>query len=174
MPPRPPRFRPPVPVAPQGARDAKARTLPERDGRRHSRARGYDRTWERLRRMHLNAHPYCVRCEALGRAVLAKVADHVIPIAVDPTRRLDPSNLQSLCEPHHNSDKQREDRRAAKAQAKTGYETLRVGLSPGERAARAGLRGWRWRWARVPGLSKKIRFLWSAGWKKLPIRGKEV
>ena len=65
--------------------------------------------------MHLNAHPYCVRCEALGRAVLAKVADHVIPIAVDPTRRLDPSNLQSLCEPHHNSDKQREDRRAAKA-----------------------------------------------------------
>lgn len=115
MPPRPPRYKPPVPIALQGQGGPSPRALPERDNRLHSRARGYDRTWERLRRMHLNANPYCVKCEAEGRVVFGRVADHVIPIAVDPTRRLDPSNLQTLCDPHHNRDKQREDKRNAKA-----------------------------------------------------------
>ena len=114
MPERPPVYRPPI--ARQAKRERKGPRLPSPpDNRAHSRARGYDRTWERLRRMHLNSHPYCVKCEEQGRAVLATVADHIEPIAVNPSRRLDPTNLQSLCKPHHDSDKQREDKRAAKA-----------------------------------------------------------
>lgn len=72
--------------------------------------RGYDATWSRLRNMHLNNHPYCARCEAEGRpGQEADMVDHIVPIAVDPSGRLDPDNLQSLCWHHHNSDKQRED-----------------------------------------------------------------
>ena len=112
MPERPPRYQPPIA---RQARQPKQRGHSSGDQQRgHSRARGYDRTWERLRKMHLNAHPFCAKClPAVSR--LATIVDHVVPIAVDPSRRLDPSNLQSLCKPHHDRDKQREDKRAAKA-----------------------------------------------------------
>lgn len=59
--------------------------------------RGYDRDWFRLRARHLRAHPLCVVCGAKGEHV-----DHVQPIRVAPHRRLDPFNLQTLCERHHN------------------------------------------------------------------------
>lgn len=83
--------------------------------RPHSRARGYDRTWERLRRMHLNEHPFCVFCERKGRVTVATVADHIQTIEEAPERRLDPTNIQSLCAPCHNGEKQRLDRARLKA-----------------------------------------------------------
>lgn len=112
MPERPPRYSPPIA---RQVRQPKRGGIPSGDlARPHSRARGYDRTWERLRRMHLNEHPFCAKClPAVSR--LGNIVDHVIPIAVDPSRRLDPTNLQTLCKPHHDRDKQREDKRAAKA-----------------------------------------------------------
>src|SRR5690348_253640 len=108
MPPRPPIFRPPTPGS------AKRRKTSAESGDRNrelSRARGYDRTWERLRRMHLNARPWCKMCdELLNVATVATICDHVIPIEVDPSKRLDPDNLQSLCKAHHDGLKQRQDR----------------------------------------------------------------
>jgi 5-methylcytosine-specific restriction protein A len=66
-------------------------------------ARGYDAKWRHLRAYHLSAHPLCEDCGHPAAHV-----HHVVDIAVDPSRRLDPSNLLSLCAPCH-------DRRTAGA-----------------------------------------------------------
>ncbi|MFD1623889.1 HNH endonuclease signature motif containing protein [Azospirillum griseum] len=61
-------------------------------------ARGYDADWSRLRRAHLKAHPGCVVCGATEGVDV----DHKASIKDRPDRRLDPSNLQTLCRLHHN------------------------------------------------------------------------
>ncbi|QQP93545.1 HNH endonuclease (plasmid) [Skermanella sp. TT6] len=72
-------------------------------------SRGYDGDWRRLRLAHIQSEPLCRRCKAEGRIVVADVVDHIVPISVDPDRRLDPSNLQSLCKHHHDVKTARED-----------------------------------------------------------------
>lgn len=60
--------------------------------------RGYDRRWEHIRRAALRRDYYlCVLCKADGRLTIATLVDHIVPIVVDAGRRLDFSNLQSLC-----------------------------------------------------------------------------
>lgn len=77
------------------------RPLPDR-GRKHAAARGYDRAWTKLRDYHLrNVEPLCRICNQQGRTTAAEVVDHIVPIVIDATRRLDPTNLRSLCVPHH-------------------------------------------------------------------------
>ena len=63
-----------------------------------STSRGYDADWRRLRRQHLTAFPLCHHCENYATCV-----DHRVPIEVDPTRRLDPTNLRSCCTDCHNA-----------------------------------------------------------------------
>ncbi len=66
-------------------------------------ARGYDAAWQRLRIAHLSDSPLCVHCLQEDETVtMADDVDHIVPIAVDPTKRLSPDNLQSLCRMHHN------------------------------------------------------------------------
>lgn len=57
----------------------------------------YGYKWERLRRRHLAVHPHCVLCKRKGEHV-----DHIEPVRLAPWRKLDPSNLQSLCHACHN------------------------------------------------------------------------
>jgi len=64
--------------------------------RRSRQARGYDRAWFKLRARHLHAFPLCRVCGAKGIAV-----DHIVRLRVAPHRRLDPTNLQTLCHHHH-------------------------------------------------------------------------
>lgn len=61
-----------------------------------ARARGYDWAWQKLRDRHLTLNRTCLVCGAPGQHV-----DHVVTIAEDRGRRLDPSNLQTLCARHH-------------------------------------------------------------------------
>lgn len=69
----------------------------EHDERRGTaQERGYDGLWQRVRAMHLNAHPLCRMCLDHGRVTPATLVDHVVPI-VDGGARLDDDNLQSLC-----------------------------------------------------------------------------
>lgn len=68
-------------------------------------ARGLGADWRKLRAAHLERNPWCCRC---GRA--AQEVDHIVPRRVAPERRLDPTNLQSLCTPCHSGAKQREER----------------------------------------------------------------
>jgi 5-methylcytosine-specific restriction enzyme A len=83
-----------------------------------ARARGYDGEWERLRAEHLAEEPYCRRCAARGIERLAQTVDHIETIREAPERRLDPSNLQSLCWPCHNSKTQKNSR------AKGGHQKI--------------------------------------------------
>jgi 5-methylcytosine-specific restriction protein A len=73
-------------------------------------ARGYDADWRTLRAAHLAEHPFCRACAARGIERRAHMVDHIEPIRQAPERRLDPSNLQSLCWRHHASKTQREIR----------------------------------------------------------------
>nr|WP_281282435.1 HNH endonuclease signature motif containing protein [Paracoccus haeundaensis] len=52
-------------------------------------------------------------CAWPGCKMGAEVVDHIIPHKGDPKLRDDPKNWQGLCAHHHNSAKQRQDRRRA-------------------------------------------------------------
>lgn len=69
--------------------------------------------WQRLRRWHLGQYPLCgqgpdeaanraaSRCLRDSRVTLATDVDHVVPVEMNPSRRLDPTNLRSLCSACH-------------------------------------------------------------------------
>jgi 5-methylcytosine-specific restriction protein A len=76
----------------------RVRTDPSRSG---APSRLYDRRWSKLRRAHLRASPLCVACEREGAVKAADLVDHIVPVKVAPERRLDPTNIQSLCTHHH-------------------------------------------------------------------------
>jgi 5-methylcytosine-specific restriction protein A len=67
--------------------------------------------WRRLRALYLREHPDCVMCEEHGWEVPATVVDHKRPHHGDTRLFFDPSNLQSLCKPHHDSNKARQEHR---------------------------------------------------------------
>lgn len=69
-------------------------------------ARGYDADWRRARIDFLRAHPFC-HCGAQ-----ATVVDHITPHKGDQSLFWDKSNWAALCSHHHNSAKQRLERRA--------------------------------------------------------------
>ena len=73
-------------------------------------ARGYGGKWQRERLAYLHQNPLCVMCQAEGRVTAASVVDHIVPHKGDPKLMWDRGNWQSLCAPHHNSDKQRIDK----------------------------------------------------------------
>jgi 5-methylcytosine-specific restriction enzyme A len=79
------------------------------DKRLGASARGYDHDWRKLRDRHLGVHPLCVRC-----GDTAKIADHIESVRKAPHRRLDPTNLQSLCVACHSRWKQSIERRGLK------------------------------------------------------------
>lgn len=100
-----------------------------RSGKSGSTARGYGYAWQKLRAKHLAKHPHCVYClREIGLAgqltvdvVLAcaergiaepigTIGDHIVPHRGDRRLLLDPDNIQTLCKPHHDSVKQREER----------------------------------------------------------------
>ncbi len=92
MPCRPPRHQP-----------ARARLA---EARPTSAARGYDADWRRLRLWHLRRQPLC---QAPGCHQAAAHVDHIVSIEEAPERRLDPTNLQSLCASCHSAKTVRED-----------------------------------------------------------------
>ena len=90
------------------------------DARRGSpSARGYDRTWQRLRKLKLAANPFCeigTRCANLPiTRRLATEVDHILPIRDRPDLRLAWSNLQSACRPCHSAKTKAELQKAGLA-----------------------------------------------------------
>lgn len=53
--------------------------------------------WPALRKQFLKAYP---SCEACG-GTMKLVAHHIIPVHIDPSLELDPTNLITLCHDHH-------------------------------------------------------------------------
>ncbi len=78
----------------------------EADLRRGSRQeRGYDAAWEKLSLEHRKKEPLCRECDYRGYARIAELVDHIIPIRDRPELRLDPKNLQALCQRCHDTRK---------------------------------------------------------------------
>lgn len=80
-----------------------------RGGKTSSTARGYGYRWQKARQQHLQQHPLCVMCEAQGRVEAATVVDHITPHRGDERLFWDQTNWQSLCKPHHDGEKQRQE-----------------------------------------------------------------
>jgi 5-methylcytosine-specific restriction enzyme A len=94
-------FRPPI-HRPQGWRPPEQVRHEYEQQRGSASSRGYDRDWQVLRLLHLQGSPLCVLCAKQGRAAAATVVDHVRPFkGRDDPRRMDPTNLESLCHPCH-------------------------------------------------------------------------
>lgn len=138
MPPRPPVYRPGVPGKAGQPKPARPKRTPQAMGdqnRGTAHERGYDRVWQRLRLMHLRANPFCkFHWDRHGVTVIADMVDHIDPVQLAPERRLDPLNLQSLCNACHNGPKQREDRakfrRAGIAPPSSRFGTRVVKVNP--------------------------------------------
>lgn len=79
-----------------------------------SSQRGYTGAWDKARKAFLARHR---RCAWPGCAEAAEHVDHIIPHRGDHGLFWDRSNWQPLCGPHHNSAKQRQERRAAQGSA---------------------------------------------------------
>lgn len=77
------------------------------DYRLNFRQRGYTPEWDRLSRQHRIEHPLCLGCEAMGLVEAATQVDHIVPHQGDRDKLLDPHNLQSCCDWHHNAVKQK-------------------------------------------------------------------
>jgi 5-methylcytosine-specific restriction endonuclease McrA len=61
--------------------------------------------WQKLRRFMLQMNPNCQKCGGYSNTV-----DHIIDIAVDPSKRLDPNNLRCFCTSCHNRRTSSSDR----------------------------------------------------------------
>ena len=86
----------------------RARDIRHNANRPTSRQRGYTRAWEKARAAFLALFPWCAHPGCNARA---EVVDHVIPHKGDKALFWDRANWQPLCAHHHNSAKQREERR---------------------------------------------------------------
>jgi 5-methylcytosine-specific restriction protein A len=64
--------------------------------------------WKALRANQLKAEPHCRFCLEAGHTVRATVVDHVQRHGGDPVRFWS-GPFQSLCKPHHDASKQREE-----------------------------------------------------------------
>jgi hypothetical protein len=85
------------------------------DARRREKApwRGWyrEKDWFRIRHRRLNEERYCRMCAAAGVRRLATIVDHIKRHGGDRRLFFAFDNTQSLCEPHHNSSKQRQEAR---------------------------------------------------------------
>ena len=61
----------------------------------------YNARWRRLRAAYLSREPFCVECKTYGLLRHVVEVDHIVPIADDPSRIYDMSNLQGLCKSCH-------------------------------------------------------------------------
>lgn len=105
-----------MPTRPPTHRHPAYRTKADRDRvnderRGSARQRGYDSRWERYRRIFLQAHPLCARCETQGKITQATVVDHDKPARERPDLFWEPTNHVPLCASCHSSSKQRDERR---------------------------------------------------------------
>lgn len=82
------------------------------ENRPNSRRRGYSPEWEAYRAQFLKRHPLCSWCAADGKVTRATVVDHITPHRGNTHLFWDANNHAALCKWHHDSTKQRAEKRA--------------------------------------------------------------
>ena len=82
----------------------------ERDKNRDPKLKKFysSRSWRKVRNKHINDNPLCEECKDKGKVVEAEEVDHIVPLKVDWSKRLDMDNLQSLCKSCHAKKSQRD------------------------------------------------------------------
>ena len=85
-------------------------------------ARGYGGKWQRARLQFLSANPLCVMCQAEDRVTAATVVDHITPHKGDLKLFWDRANWQALCKPHHDRDKQSQEKGGTKRTVVIGHD----------------------------------------------------
>ena len=90
-----------MPYAPKTFRVPGQPRRPSEQHRGTSAERGYDAAWRRVRDKRRLLNPFCQDCEERGRIECMEIVDHVIPVDVDPTLRLELDNTRSLCRSCH-------------------------------------------------------------------------
>jgi hypothetical protein len=65
------------------------------------RERGYTPEWDALAAAFKQRSPWCCCCWSVGVRRATQIVDHIVPVADDPSRLLDPSNLQPCCRDCH-------------------------------------------------------------------------
>jgi 5-methylcytosine-specific restriction enzyme A len=79
----------------------------------HGERVGHDvyrtREWHRMRTRQLRDYPWCRYCLELSTETRGTFVDHIKPHGGNAKLFFDDANLQTLCEMHHNSTKQREE-----------------------------------------------------------------
>jgi 5-methylcytosine-specific restriction endonuclease McrA len=65
------------------------------------RERGYSPKWDAFAADFKQRSPWCACCWAVGIRRATEIVDHIVPVASDPERLLDPSNLQPCCRDCH-------------------------------------------------------------------------
>lgn len=66
------------------------------------------RRWKKLREVQLSIEPLCRMCSAENKITIAVICDHVEPHRGDEAKFWS-GPFQSLCKPHHDLEKQREE-----------------------------------------------------------------
>ena len=88
-----------------------------RDQRPSAHARGYDRAWNKARRLFLLDNPLCIRCADRHLIVEATVVDHIEPHRGDRMKFWDRENWQALCKRCHDKKTAGEDRMSVRKSA---------------------------------------------------------
>lgn len=69
------------------------------------------KAWHRLRAIRLRDEPVCRMCAQQGRVTAATIVDHIKPHKGDDALFFDYDNTQALCKTHHDSAKQKAEKR---------------------------------------------------------------
>ncbi|WP_242316651.1 HNH endonuclease [Bacillus cereus group sp. BfR-BA-01489] len=73
------------------------------------------RLWKDMRElMYRRDHGLCVQCRSKDIIKIGDVVDHIIPIRVDWSKRLEPTNLQTLCHACHNKKTKEDEKKYRK------------------------------------------------------------
>lgn len=76
----------------------------------------HSKEWQAVRRQVLARDSYlCQVCKRAGRITPASTVHHITPVRVDYSKRLDPTNLETICPACHNRE---HDERAKSVKAK--------------------------------------------------------
>lgn len=77
--------------------------------------------WFRIRSKRLRDEPLCRMCKVEGRVTPGRIVDHIKRHQGQRELFFDYENTQTLCETHHNRDKQREERGRFQAVGEDGW-----------------------------------------------------
>lgn len=83
----------------------------------------HSREWQVVRRVVLQRDHYlCQVCKRAGRITPATTVHHITPVRVDYSKRLDLSNLETICKACHNAEHRERTQSLKKKQNKIKNE----------------------------------------------------